>query len=94
MNPFEHLSVFVAVIMGLDLEAHFIEHRSAFFGVLLIAALLDLPETVMKEQAGLRPVPLSCWIAEPVWLLIPVAGLLTPRRRVQHALPVVWVLAS
>jgi len=82
------------VAPGLDLQGHFIEHRGLFFGLLLIAVLLDIPETVMKDRAGLRPVPSSYWALHAVWMVVPVAGMLTANRRLQAALPVCWLVST
>lgn len=78
---------------GLDLEAHFIKHRTPFFWLLLIAVLIDIPETIMKDQAGLRPIPTSYWVLHVVWMIIPPVGLLTANRRVHAMLPTVFLLA-
>lgn len=79
---------------GLDMEAHFLEHRGPFFGLLLVAVLLDIPETVMKDLAGLRPVPASYWVLHTVWLVVSLVGILTANRRVHVALPVLWLTST
>jgi len=42
---------------GFDLRAHFLENRVWFFGLLLLTAPLDVVETSLKAEAGLRPMP-------------------------------------
>ena len=79
---------------GLDLEAHWIEHRGLFFGILMFAVLLDIPETVMKAESGLRAVPRTYWALHSVWIGVCVVGILTPNRKVHTALPVFWLMAT
>ena len=79
---------------GFDLGAHFIEQRGLFFGLLLAAVLLDIPETVMKAQAGLRPIPASYWVLHVVWVIVPSVGLLSTSRRVHRALPALWLAST
>lgn len=79
---------------GLDLTAHLINHRGLFFGLLLIATVLDVPETVMKDWAGLRPVPASYWVLHAVWFAVPIVGLMTSNPKVQGVLPALWFAAT
>jgi len=79
---------------GLNLETHFIRHRSAFFWLLLAAVVLDMPETILKARAGLRPIPDSYWVLHAIWLAIPPVGLLTTNRRVHGALPVLFLAST
>ena len=79
---------------GLDLKTHFIEHRGLFFGLLFIATVLDIPETVLKDVAGLRPVPVSYWVLHLVWFVVPPIGFLTTNPKVHGVLPAAWFLAT
>ena len=67
-------------------QATFARNRTWFFGLLLAAHLIDIPETAAKQSDGLRAVPPQYWFAGPAFIAIALTGLLTSRRRV-HALP-------
>ena len=74
-----------------NLREHFRRHRKWFFSILLFAVLLDIPDTMLKESAGLREVPDSYWFLEAIWLAIPPIGILTENRKVQAALPLLFL---
>ena len=42
---------------GFDFKAHLLENRVWFFGLLTLAGLVDVTDTVLKAGAGIRPVP-------------------------------------
>jgi hypothetical protein len=79
---------------GLNLKSHFIQHRSAFFWLLLAAVLLDIPETVLKARAELRPIPGSYWALHVIWMVIPPVGLATSNHRVHSLLPILFLLST
>jgi len=74
-----------------NLKEHFRDHRRWFFSILLAAVLLDIPETVLKESAGLREVPTSYWYLHSIWIVVPLVGLSTANRKVQAALPILFL---
>ena len=78
----------------LSCERHFFDNKSWFFGIQILAFLLDIPETVAKSTAHLRDVPREYAFYIPVILGICVIGLATDNRRVQAALPVAWLVAT
>src|SRR5437764_545933 len=62
-------------------QATFERNRTWFFGLLLAAHLIDIPETAAKQADGLRAVPPQYWFAGPAFIAIALTGLLTSRRR-------------
>jgi hypothetical protein len=54
-------------------------NRRWFFGLLLAAHLIDIPETAAKQADGLRAVPGQYFFAAPAFLAIAVIGLTTQR---------------
>lgn len=66
-------------------------NRRWFFGMLLAAHAIDLPETAAKQVDGLRAVAGLYWIAEPAFLGIAVAGFATANRRVHAVLAPAWL---
>ena len=83
-----------AVESEVDLREHFFGHRHWFFGLLLVAHLLDIPETYWKESLGLRPVPSEYSLMLAAWFAVAVAGLLSSNERLHRALPVVFLGAA
>ena len=78
------------VTAGLDLRAHFMEHRSVFFWLLMVAVILDVVDMTLKERLLSQTIPATYWISQRVWLVIPPIGLLSPSRRVHSWLPVIF----
>ena len=75
---------------GTDLEEHFYSHRRWFFGLLALGAVLDLPETMLKESMGLRPVPVLYYPFVAAWFGMAVVGLVSSNRTVHRVLAIAW----
>jgi hypothetical protein len=75
---------------GTDFEAYFFRNKNWFFGVQLLAFLLDIPETLAKGVDHLRDVPREYLAFIPCMLAINVVGLSTRNRTVHAALAVGW----
>lgn len=69
----------------------FQRNRQWFFGLLLAAHLIDIPETAAKQVDGLRAVPPQYWLVSPAFLAIALAGLVTGKRKVQMVLAPAWL---
>jgi hypothetical protein len=78
----------------LNCEAHFFANKNWFFGIQLVAFLIDIPETLAKGVSHLRDVPRQYMAYIPVILIICVIGLWTTNRRVHGALCIAWLLAT
>jgi len=76
---------------GEEGESAFWRNRRWFFGLLLAAHLIDIPETAAKQVDGLRAVPPEYWVVAPAFLAIALAGLLTRDRKVHAALAPAWL---
>jgi hypothetical protein len=66
-------------------------NRRWFFGLLLAAHVIDIPETAAKQVDGLRAVPPEYWLAGPSFIIIAVVGLTTSRRRIHVLLAPAWL---
>ena len=66
---------------GADLEINFHQNRRWFFGLLLLALLLDIPETVAKGASALRDVPREYVAFLGVMIPITLVALITSNRR-------------
>lgn len=77
---------------NIDMDAYFFKNRTWFFGLMIIAWLLDIPETVGKEASGLRDVPPRYFILVASMIGIGIIGIVTPNRNVQAALPIAWLI--
>ncbi|MEN8376968.1 MAG: hypothetical protein ABFS34_16190 [Gemmatimonadota bacterium] len=75
-----------------DFEDHFYRNRSWFFGLLTVAWFIDIPETVLKAEGGLRGLPPSYWGFVAVIILSAVIAALTGNRRFHAAFAVFWFL--
>jgi hypothetical protein len=73
-------------------QATFERNRTWFFGLLLAAHLIDIPETAAKQADGLRAVPPQYWFAGPAFIAIALTGLLTSRRTVHAILAPAWLI--
>ena len=72
-------------------QATFERNRSWFFGLLLAAHVIDIPETAAKQSDGLRAIPPAYWLVAPAFIAIALTGLLTTRRRVRALLAPTWL---
>ena len=73
-------------------DATFERNRQWFFGLLLAAHLIDIPETAAKQLDGLRAIAPQYWFAGPAFIAIAIAGLLTRRRPVHAILAPAWLM--
>jgi len=78
---------------GHDCEAHFFRNKNWFFGILIAALLLDIPETLFKSLDGLRGVPREYFLFLPAVTLIGIVGLWSGNRKVHATLPLLWLAA-
>lgn len=76
----------------IDAEAYFFKQRRWFFSFLIVAWLLDIPETLLKSEGGLRELPSDYFVFIAIQLSIAIAGLVTDNRKVHVALPIVALL--
>ena len=75
-----------------ELEAGaFDRNRVWFFSLLLIAHLIDIPETAAKQSDGLRAVPPEYWIVAPSFIAVAITGLLSSRRKIHRLLAPAWL---
>ena len=77
----------------LDFRKYFLANRSWFFGTQLVAFLIDIPETILKQTSHIRPVPREYVVFIAVILAINVIGLTSRNERVHAALAVGWFVA-
>ena len=75
---------------NIDVREFFFRNRLWFFGAHLLAWLIDIPETLAKDAAGLREVPADYGIFVAILLSIAATGLFSGNRYVHRALPVIW----
>ncbi len=76
----------------IDIEAYFFQNRAWFFSLMMIAWLLDVPETVGKEIAGLRATPPRYFIFVASMTALAIVGIVSSNRSVHRALPIAWLL--
>jgi len=77
----------------IDLEVYFFKQRRWFFSAMIVAWLLDIPETLSKGDAGLRDVPTAYGFFIAGHMGIAAVGLITENRAVHFALPIVWLIS-
>ena len=77
-----------------DLEEHFWRTRAWFFGILAVARLIDIPETILKGQEGLRGIPAEYAIFGLAHLGLAIVAALTPNRLFHAAYAILWPTSS
>ena len=70
---------------------HFYAHRKWFFGMLIAAMVLDIPETLGKQWWHLRAVPAQYPYVISSLLGIGVIGFVSANRKVHAVLSVIWL---
>lgn len=78
---------------GLNFEDFFNSNRRWFFGLQLAVVLLDIPETLAKESAHLRSVPVLYRAFIPTLIIISLVGFFAKGRRINATLCVAWLIA-
>ena len=73
-----------------DLEKHFYETRPWFFAVLAFAWCLDIPETMMKTEDGLRDLPQAYLVFALTQLTLALVGCFVSNRKFHKAYAVVY----
>ena len=75
----------------IQLRSLFFRNRRWFFGGLMLAWLIDIPETVSKADAGLREIPADYAVFVSIELAIAMTGFVVRNRTVQLLLPFVYL---
>lgn len=81
------------VAEGFDFEEHFESNRRWFFGVFLLALLLDVPETLSKGISHLRDAPAQYVMFVPSMLVLGLVGFLCRDRRAQFVVALLVLFA-
>jgi hypothetical protein len=74
----------------IDVRAYFFRNRLWFFGAMFLAWCIDIPETVIKANADLRPLPQEYFVFVGLHLGMAATGLLTRNHTVHLLLPILW----
>lgn len=77
----------------MDFEEYFYRNRGWFFGLLAIALVFDIPETLLKESMHLRDVPKQYMYFLPSVLGMSLVAAWSSSRLVQGVLCVAWSFA-
>ena len=78
----------------IDVEAYFFKQRRWFFSTMIVAWLLDIPETMSKGAFELRDTPDFYFLFIGTHIGLGIVGLSTENRKVHLALPIVWLFAT
>ena len=78
----------------IDITEYFFKNRVWFFGALLVAWWIDVPATLLKASAGLRPVPQGYIGFIGVQTLIACIGIATRNRLVHLLLAIVFLVLA
>ena len=74
----------------IDVREYFYKNRLWFFGTLFLAWCIDIPETLVKANEDMRPVPEEYFVFVTLELAMAATGLLTKKHVVHLLLPVLW----
>lgn len=75
-----------------DFRDYFFRNRVWFFSIMLVAWLIDIPETLFKSTSSLRETPTDYAFFISSLLVICCVGIVTANRRVHAVLPFAWML--
>ena len=78
----------------IDVERYYFRNRVWFFGAMAVAWLVDVPETVIKASADLRPVPQEYFVFIGLHLGIAVIGLVARHATIHLLLPIAWLFLT
>lgn len=78
----------------IDVRKYFFRNRLWFFGAMFVAWCFDIPETLIKANADLRPVPPEYFLFVGLHLAMAVTGLATRNHVVHLLLPIFWFAAT
>ena len=79
---------------GLDLEEHFWRTRPWFFSILVLTRVVDVPETFLKGQGGLRDLPAAYAVFASIHLVLSIIAAATSNRRFHVAYAILWPVSS
>jgi len=74
-----------------DFKEYFLENRAWFFGLQAIAWCIDVPETVLKADMGLRELPQHYVIFVVTMFSLSLVGAFTRNRRFHGLFAVFWL---
>lgn len=75
-----------------DYQDYFISHRAWFFGMLIVLKCVDIADSALKGTAHLRALGPEYWIAGVVTTAAAILCIVTPDKRVQGVVAVLWLL--
>jgi hypothetical protein len=75
----------------MDFEEYFYKNRIWFFGLLALAWGIDVPETTMKAEMGLRGLPQAYFVFIAVLMSLILIGVFTRSRRYHAFLALAWL---
>jgi hypothetical protein len=73
-----------------DFETHFFETRPWFFSVLALAWVIDIPETLLKSEGGLRDLPQLYIILAFTLIGMSIGGAISSNRVYHKVIAVLW----
>lgn len=75
-----------------DFRVYFYKNRSWFFGIQFVAWSIDIPETMLKGETGLRDLPQFYLAFVAVMLGLSLAGAITSNRRYHEFYAPFWLI--
>jgi hypothetical protein len=79
--------------LDFDFRRYFLENRAWFFGLQAIAWCIDIPETILKADMGLRDLPEGYVFFVSILLTLSLVGAFTRSRRFHGFFAVFWLCA-
>ena len=75
-----------------DFERHFYDNRRWFFGILFLAWCIDIPETILKAEGGLRALPAAYTAWVTALLVLAAYAAWTDSKRYHSFYAVFWLV--
>lgn len=77
-----------------DFDAHFFDTRPWFFSVFILAWCIDIPETVLKSDGGLRDLPQAYLWMVAAQITLGLIGALWSNRKYHQFFAVFWPIST
>lgn len=75
-----------------DFKAYFKENKTWFFGIMLVAAVLDIMDTWSKMALNVRTIPDGYWLYSSLLLVLILISLLSKNLKFAAYAGVIWVI--
>lgn len=73
-------------------DDYFLDHRAWFFGLQIAINVIDVVDSALKGAAHLKALGTEYWIETALTTIAAIVCIITPNKRIQAFIAVVWLL--